>query len=33
MQNRNEKADVDYAMILIAVMFWIVPLYEFLMKC
>ena len=33
MKRYNEKADLDYAMILICAMFWIVPIYEFLMRC
>ena len=33
MRNGNDKAGLDYAILLIAVMFWIMPLYKYLMKC
>jgi hypothetical protein len=29
----SEKADVYYMIILILVMYWIVPIYEYLMRC
>ena len=33
MNTYNEKADFDYMVLLIMVMFWIVPIYELLMNC
>jgi hypothetical protein len=32
MKQYSEKADIDYMLILIVVMFWIIPVYEYLMK-
>jgi hypothetical protein len=32
MKRYNEKAELDYIVILIVVMYWIIPLFEFLMK-
>jgi hypothetical protein len=28
----NEKSELDYIIILILIMFWIIPVYEYLMK-
>jgi hypothetical protein len=30
-ETKNIKSDLDYIIILIAIMFWIIPLYEYLM--